>query len=92
MVLNDHDITKSRGSITIDAASVNTGEAKRDEDLRSGKFLDVARYPIITFVSRKKAAVGKPRVEGGGSYRARRDAEGGPQGGGSGRSNQGSGR
>lgn len=66
VVLDERDITKSRVRITIDAASVNTGVAKRDEDLKSGKFLDAARYPTITFVSRKveKTADGKLRIGG----------------------------
>lgn len=43
------------GSIeaTIDVASVNTGFAKRDEHLRSPDFLDVAKYPTMTFKSSK---------------------------------------
>jgi polyisoprenoid-binding protein YceI len=36
----------------IDAASVDTGTAKRDADVRSAKYLDVSTYPDITFVSR----------------------------------------
>jgi polyisoprenoid-binding protein YceI len=39
-------------NIKIGAASVDTGIVKRDEDLRSANFLEVAKYPIITFVSR----------------------------------------
>jgi len=36
---------------TIDAASVDTHEPARDEDLRSANFLDVEHYPTITFRS-----------------------------------------
>ena len=36
---------------TIDAASIDTGVAKRDDDLRSPHFFDVAKYPKLTFVS-----------------------------------------
>jgi polyisoprenoid-binding protein YceI len=38
---------------TIDAASINTREPKRDEHLRSADFLDVAAHPRISFASRK---------------------------------------
>lgn len=38
---------------SIDVASVNTREAKRDEHLRSADFFDVANYPTIEFVSKK---------------------------------------
>ena len=37
--------------ISIEAASVNTDVAKRDAHLRSADFLDVAKYPAITFKS-----------------------------------------
>lgn len=37
--------------VKIDPAGVETGDAKRDEHLRSPDFLDVERYPEITFRS-----------------------------------------
>lgn len=36
---------------TIDVTSVNTGVPDRDNDLRSPKFFDVAKYPTMTFKS-----------------------------------------
>jgi len=38
---------------TIDAASINTRSDKRDADLKGPNFLDVAKYPTITFKSLK---------------------------------------
>jgi len=38
-------------SLTIQAASVDTGNADRDGHLRSADFFDVETYPTITFVS-----------------------------------------
>jgi polyisoprenoid-binding protein YceI len=49
--MDDKDITKSSVSATIEAASINTGSRKRDADLKGEKFLDVAKYPTITFLS-----------------------------------------
>ena len=43
---------QSSVTVTIDAASINTGIGKRDEHLRRELF-NVARYPEITFKSRR---------------------------------------
>jgi polyisoprenoid-binding protein YceI len=43
---------------TIDAASIDTRNAKRDEDLKSPNFLDVAKFPTITFKSTKVEKAG----------------------------------
>ena len=51
--LDDKDITKSTVTATIDTASIDTNEAKRDEHLRSADFFDVQKYPTITFKSTK---------------------------------------
>jgi polyisoprenoid-binding protein YceI len=66
VTLDDQDITKLTVEVTIDAASVNTGHAKRDEHLRSPDFFDVTQYPTITFVSKKaiKAGMDKLKVIG----------------------------
>jgi polyisoprenoid-binding protein YceI len=40
-----------RVTATIDAASVDTNNAERDADLRGPDYLDVARFPQMTFVS-----------------------------------------
>ncbi|GAB7025587.1 YceI family protein [Geotalea toluenoxydans] len=57
--LDDKDITKSKVDVTIETASINTNAAKRDEHLRSADFFDVAKYPTMTFVSKKVAKAGK---------------------------------
>jgi polyisoprenoid-binding protein YceI len=45
------DITTSKATGTIKAASIDTGEPKRDEHLRSADFFDADSYPDITFES-----------------------------------------
>lgn len=42
---------QSKIEVSIDAASVNTREAQRDQHLRSADFFDVEKYPAITFKS-----------------------------------------
>ena len=63
---DDKDVTKSQVEATIDAASIDTRETKRDEHLRSPDFLDVAKYPTITFKSKKieKAGEGRYKMTG----------------------------
>jgi len=48
---------KSSVTVRIEAASIDTGIAKRDEHLREGLF-NVARYPEITFKSRRVTRTG----------------------------------
>jgi polyisoprenoid-binding protein YceI len=64
--LDDRDISKSSVEVTIDAASVDTRVPNRDNDLRSDHFFDVAKYPTITFKSKKVEQVtpGKLKVTG----------------------------
>jgi len=51
--LDDADITKSSVDAVIDAASIDTRVPDRDTDLKSDHFLDVAKYPTLTFKSKK---------------------------------------
>ncbi len=53
IVYDESDITNSSVEVTIKAASINTGNAKRDADLRSPNFFDVEKYPLITFKSKR---------------------------------------
>lgn len=61
--INDKDITKSKVTVTIDTASINTNVQKRDEHLRSADFFDVAKFPTMTFVSKKIAKAGKNKLK-----------------------------
>jgi polyisoprenoid-binding protein YceI len=46
-------------NVTIDAASISTRDEQRDGHLKSADFLDVAKYPSITFKSKEVAATGE---------------------------------
>ena len=60
------DPGKNAVDVTIDASSVDTRVQMRDNDLRSPNFLDVQKYPTITFKSRqaKSAGAGKLQIVG----------------------------
>ena len=60
------DASKISLEATIDANSVDTRVEMRDNDLRSPNFLDVQKYPTITFHSKqvKVAAPGKVQIVG----------------------------
>src|SRR3974390_816639 len=58
IALDSTDITKSLVSATIDTTTVDTGEAARDNDLRSANFFDVAKFPAATFTSTSVAKSG----------------------------------
>jgi polyisoprenoid-binding protein YceI len=64
--LDTQDLTKSSVQVKIDASSIDTQVADRDTHLRSPDFLDVAKYPELTFRSK--------RIEkGGAGYRVTGD-------------------
>lgn len=52
------NLTESRVEATIDPATVSTRDLQRDRHLRSSDFLDVGRYPAISFRSTKIVATG----------------------------------
>ena len=45
------DPTESRVDVTIRAASIDTGDAQRDDHLRTSDFLDVETHPSLEFHS-----------------------------------------
>jgi polyisoprenoid-binding protein YceI len=51
--LEENDLTKSSVSVRINAASITTENTVRDKDLRSANFLDIEKYPEITFISHR---------------------------------------
>jgi polyisoprenoid-binding protein YceI len=50
------DFSRATVDVVIDAASIDTGVARRDDHLRSAEFLDVNRYPNIIFSARRVSA------------------------------------
>jgi polyisoprenoid-binding protein YceI len=55
---NDNDPATAVIEATIDTTSIDTHSPDRDSDLKSANFLDVAKYPTMTFKSKKIEAAG----------------------------------
>jgi polyisoprenoid-binding protein YceI len=53
ILYDEKDITKSSVNVTIKAASINTQNDRRDNDLRGDNFFNAATDSLITFVSKK---------------------------------------
>ena len=51
LTFDAEDPANSSVRVTIDVASVNTGNERRDNHLRSGDFFEAEAYPQMTFVS-----------------------------------------
>lgn len=52
------DLATARLTVTVDAASLDTKNRKRDDHLRSADFFDVARHPVVAFQSDRVTAAG----------------------------------
>jgi polyisoprenoid-binding protein YceI len=59
----DGDPKTASVEAVIDAATIDTGVDKRDEHLRSADFFDVAKYPTLTFKSKKVESAGTGRLK-----------------------------
>ena len=48
---DESDLARSRVEVSIEAASISTGEPDRDAHLRSADFFDVEKFPTLSFKS-----------------------------------------
>ena len=64
--LDPANLSSASVEVTIDASSIDTGDAQRDAHLRSPDFLDVEKFPTLGFRSTgvEDAGEGKLRVAG----------------------------
>lgn len=59
LTLDRANLAHSSVEATIDVASINTDNQKRDDHLRTADFFDVAKYPTMTFKSRQWKKTGE---------------------------------
>lgn len=60
--LDDADVTRSRVAVDIEAASIDTDHAQRDEHLRAPDFFDAAAYPALRFRSTRVEKLSDERL------------------------------
>jgi polyisoprenoid-binding protein YceI len=48
---------------TIDCSTINTGEPKRDADLKTAQFFDVKNYPVMKFQSKRVETAGEGKLK-----------------------------
>jgi polyisoprenoid-binding protein YceI len=60
--VDEQDPARSSVEVTIDAASIDTREPRRDNHLRSPDFLDVEKFPHITFRSTQVERIDDQRL------------------------------
>ena len=56
--IDDKDVTKSSIVAEVETKNINTGNAKRDEHLKSADFFDEKKFPKLTFTSKSIAKAG----------------------------------
>ncbi len=58
VIYDSADPSATQVDATIDAATISTGDPNRDGHLKSADFLDVEKYPAITFKSKRTEKTG----------------------------------
>ena len=58
LTLDRSDLTQSKVTASIDAASLETRDAQRDAHVKSADFLDVEKFPTLSFSSTRISIVG----------------------------------
>lgn len=66
VTLDEANPAMSSVKVTIDVNGINSGVPKLDDHLKAADFLDVAKFPTATFISKKVELTGKDtaKVEG----------------------------
>ena len=71
VVFAPDNLAASKIDVTVDIASLDSGDKERDDTLRTADLFDVAKYPKAHFVATKFAATGTSRWEAQGKLTIR---------------------
>jgi polyisoprenoid-binding protein YceI len=63
VVYDPKNPTAASVEATIDCTTINTGEPKRDADLKTAEFFDVKKYPVMKFKSKHVEAAGAGKLK-----------------------------
>ncbi len=58
IAFDDANPASSKFDVTVDVASINTGNALQNKHAKSDEWFDAAKYPVIHFVSQKVVKAG----------------------------------
>ena len=65
IVYDPSELSKSSVTASIDATTIDTNEEKRDQHLKGPDFLDIEKFPTMTFISTKVYLdAGQTKVDG----------------------------
>jgi polyisoprenoid-binding protein YceI len=62
--INEKALEQSKFEMTIDINSLDTANARRDEDIKKEAFFDVAKYPTATIAVKSIRKIGENNYEG----------------------------
>jgi polyisoprenoid-binding protein YceI len=61
--LDEKDITKSQLEVTVDTTTLDTRIEPRDKDVKSPNYLDVEKFPTMTFKSKQITSAGPGKLK-----------------------------
>ena len=61
--LDEKDVTKSQVEVTVDTTTVDSRNDNRDTDVKGPNYLDVEKFPTMTFKSKRVASVGEGKLK-----------------------------
>jgi len=63
VLLDEQDITKSQVEVTVDTTTLDTRVKGRDDDVKGPGYLDVEKFPTMTFKSTRVTSAGQGKLK-----------------------------